>query len=76
MAPESVFKKARDYLHCNHRLGSIIIEDAYEINANDHQCVAMCAICGRICYIHLTRKEWKQMDNRAPWSEDNHKERI
>lgn len=75
MAPESVFSKAKRYLRCSHPMTSIIIEDAYEIGPDNHQCAAMCARCGRACYIPLTRKEWKQMSNTEVWSYSNPQKR-
>lgn len=68
MAPATVFDKARKRLLC-HRSSSIIIEDAWKIDADRYECLAMCSRCKREVYIQITRHEYYTMNNCEIWKE-------
>lgn len=68
MEPASVFEKARKQLSC-HRGSSILIKDAWRIDATHYECLAMCSCCKREVYVEITRDEYRKMDNREIWKD-------
>lgn len=67
MAPPNLFDRARKYLGC-HKHASLIIEDAWEISPDRHECAVTCCKCGRTVYFDISPKEYKLMDNSKPWT--------
>ena len=67
MAPTSVFDRARRYLGC-HPNASLLVTDAWEITPDHHECEVMCCRCRRSTQFDISRKEYRQMDNRKPWT--------
>lgn len=67
MAPPNVFDRARKYLGC-HPYASLVIEDAWEITPDRHECAVTCCKCGKTVHFNISRKEYKLMDNSKPWT--------
>ena len=67
MSNENVFDRARRYLGC-HPNASLTIKDAWEIDPDHHECAVVCCRCGRMVQFDISRKEYKHIDNRKPWT--------
>lgn len=67
MVPANVFDRARRYLGC-HPNASLLITDAWEITPDHHEYEVMCCRCNRSTQFDISRNEYRQMDNRKPWT--------
>ena len=74
MAPPNIFDRARRYLGC-HQYASLMVSDAWEIAPDHHEVEITCCKCGRTAHFDISRKEYRQMDNRKPWTLEQEGER-
>lgn len=45
-----------------------MVSDAWEITPDHHEVEIICCKCGRSTHFDISRREYRMMDNRKPWT--------